>query len=180
MQLRYGMRLGRGLWVSGGFGVFMIYAIFWMLSIALGAAIFLGLLAVSAIGIGIQHVIKEKRRRTLHEKDVALACDVTKRGVKHVQFTGKGQTNPPALWGVYMVEPSHGSPYFQCGKYPAAIKQAWLENRYGTVRELMIFPDKPMAETFMGLLKRGVCRVKRASPGIISGFDKNDSPIFIG
>ena len=180
MQLRYGMRLGRGLWVSGGFGIFVIYAIFWMLSIALGAAIFLGFLAVSAIGIAVQHVIDVKRRRTKNEKDVALAFDITKRGVEHVQFTGKGQTNPPALWGVYMVEPSHGSPYFQCGQYPAAIKQAWLENRYGTVRKLMIFPDKPMAETFLDLLKRGVCRVKPVSTGIISGFDKNDSPILIG
>ncbi len=177
MQLRYGMRLGHGLWVSGGPGIVAVYVFSWMLAFALGGAIAIGLLIACAIGLVIQSLLKRRRLHKKHKEDVALARRIAAQKVGCIEFLGNGRTNPPALWGVYMIEPSHGLPYATCGQHPAALRKLWLENRCGAVHELIVLPDKPMAIALLELLKRGVCSVKPAAAGVVSGFAANGMPI---
>jgi hypothetical protein len=171
------MRLGPGLWVSGGFGIFLVYMLTWMIAISIGALVTIGLLAAWLIGAVILYTIKQRKAREKHEEDVALARRITAQKVERVEYLDGGRTIPPALWGVYMVEPSYGSPYTQCGQHPAALRKLWFENRCGTVRELMVLPDKPMANALLELLKRGVCNVKPTAAGIVRGFTASGKPI---
>ena len=69
MRLRYGMRLGRGLWVGGGPGIFVVYGFIWMLAAALATTIMIGFLIVFAIGFVIQLLIKKRRLRKRRQDD---------------------------------------------------------------------------------------------------------------
>lgn len=171
------MRLGRGLWVSGGPGIVAIYVLSWMLAVALATAVTIGLLIACAIGLVIQLLIKKKRLRKRHQDDVALFQRIAAHQVEHVEYFSLGRTDPPTLWGVYLIEPSYGSPYAKCGQHPGMLRKLWLENRRGTVHELMVLPDKPMAVALRDLVQRGVFRVKPNATSIVSGFAANDMPI---
>lgn len=177
MNLRYGMRVGRGLWVSGGPGILVVYVLAWVLAFVLAGAIAIGLLLAGVIILVIQLLIKKNRLHKRHHEDVALAQRILAQKVGGIEFLGNGDTNPPSLWGVYMIEPSHGSHYVCCGQHPTALRRLWLENRCGSVRELIVLADKPMAVAFLELLRRGVCRVKPAV-GIVRGIAENGMPIF--
>lgn len=174
------MRLGRGLWVSGGIGIYLIYALTWIIAISIGAVFMIGLLAAWLTGTAIIFAINQRKSREKHKVDVALARRICAQRVGQIEYLDDGCTVPPALWGVYMVEPSYGSPYNQYGQHPATLRRLWLENRCGTVRELMVLPDKPMANALLDLLKRGVCNVKPTAAGIVRGFAANGKPILDG
>lgn len=177
MRLRYGMRLGRGLWVSGGFGIVVVYVLSWMLAFALATAITIGFLIVCAIGLVIQLLITKRELRKKHQDDVALFQRIAAQRVEQVQYQSTGRTDPPALWGVYSIEPSYGPSYVKCGQHPGTLRKLWLENRCGTVRELIVLPDKPMAVALLELLQRGVCNVKPNAARVCSGFATNGMPI---
>lgn len=177
MRLRYGMRLGRGLWVSGGFGIVFVYGLFWMLAAALATALAIGFLIVCAIAFVIKILSEHRKLRKKRENDVALFQRIATQQVKHVEFLSAGRTDPPALWGVYSIEPSYGPSYVKCGQHPGTLRKLWLENRCGTVRELMVLPDKPMAVALLELLQRGVCRVKSNAAQACTGFAANGMPI---
>lgn len=177
MRLRYGMRLGRGLWVSGGFGIAVVYVLSWMLAFALASAFMIGILIACAIGLVIQSLIKKRRLRKKHQDEVALFQRIAAQQVEHVEFLSTGRTDPPALWGVYLIEPSYGPPYAKCGQHPGTLRKLWLENRCGTVRELIVLPDKPMAVALLDLLQRGVCGIKPNAASVVSGFAANGMPI---
>ena len=178
MRVRYGMRLGRGLWVGGGFGIFVVYVFSWMIAFALAGAIMIGLLIAYAIGLVIQSLIATRRLHKKLQDDVALFQRIAAKQVKHVEYLSTGRTSPPALWGVYCVEPSYGRPYAKCGQHPRTLRKLWIENRCGTVRELMVLPDKPMANALLDLLQRGVCAVKPSAASVVAGFATNGIPIF--
>ena len=177
MRFRYGMRLGRGLWVSGGFGIVVVYVLAWMLAVALATTIVIGFLIACAIGLATQLLINKKSLRKKHQDDVALFHRIAAHQVERVEVLNTGRTDPPALWGVYSIEPSYGSPYAKCGQHPRTLRKLWLENRGGTVRELIVLPDKPMAVALLDLLQRNVCRVKPNAASVVCGFAANDMPV---
>lgn len=177
MRLRYGMRLGRGLWVSGGSGIFVVSVFIWMLAAALATTIMIGFVIVCAIGLIIRSVIEYRKSRKKHQDEMALFQRIVAQRVQHVEYLSTGRTDPPALWGVYLIEPSYGAHYTKCGQYPGALRKLWLENRCGAVRGLIVLPDKPMAVAFLELLQRGVCHVKPGAASAVSGFTANGMPI---
>lgn len=174
------MRLGRGLWVGGGPGIFVVYGFIWMLAAALATTIMIGFLIACAIGFVIQSLIKKRRLRKKHQDDMALFQRIATQQVEHVEFLSTGRTDPPALWGVYSIEPSYGPSYVKCGQHPGTLRKLWLENRCGTVRELIVLPDKPMAVALLELLQRGVCIVKPNATRVCTGFAANGMPILRG
>ena len=177
MRLRYGMRLGRGLWVSGGPGIFVAAAFAWMLAAALATTIMIGFVIVFVVGMVIRLLIEKKRLRKKRQDDVALFQRIVAQRVQHVEYLSAVRTDPPALWGVYLIEPSNGPSYAKCGQYPGVLRKLWLENRCGAVRGLIVLPDKPMAVAFLELLQRGVCHVKPGATSVVSGFTANGMPI---
>ncbi len=177
MRLRYGMRLGRGLWVSGGPGIFVVFGFVWMLAAAFVTTIMIGFVIVCAIVFVIKTLSEYRKLRKKREDDVALFQRIATQQVKHVEFLSAGRTDPPALWGVYSIEPSYGPSYVKCGQHPGTLRKLWLENRCGTVRELMVLPDKPMAVALLQLLQRGVCSVKSNAAKACTGFAANGMPI---
>jgi len=199
MSLRYGMRLGRGIGVSGGGGILIFYLFFWMLEFLVLSIIKVGVLIINASGWVIQSSIKERELRKKHqddlalaqrieaerqsefmqkhEEDVTLAHRIAAQRVNQVEYLRAGRTSPPALWGVYLIEPSCGPSYAKCGRHPNTLKKLWLENRQGTVHELLVLPDKPMAVAATDLLTRGVFIVKPDAVSIVSDFAANGMPI---
>jgi hypothetical protein len=171
------MRLGRGLWVGGGFGIFIVYGLVWVFAAALATAIMVGFVIVCAIGFVIRLVIEYRKSQKKRQVDVALFQRITAQRVQHVEYLRMGRTEPPALWGVYLIEPSHGAHYAKCGQYPGELRKLWLENRCGVVRGLIVLPDKPMAVAFLELLQRGVCHLKPGVASIVGGFTANGMPI---
>lgn len=176
MRLRFGMRLGSGLWVSGGFGIILLYAFLWMMAVAFATTIFLGLLIACAILLLIKILIAKKSLHKRHQDDLALFQRIAAKRVQHVQYKSSGSTNPPGLWGIYAIEPSIGPSYVRYGQHPVTLRKLWLENRCGKVRELMVLPDKPMAVALLDLFQRGVCRVKPNATRVCIGFT-NSMPI---
>lgn len=177
MRLRYGMRLGRGLWVSGGFGIVVAYGIVWLLAAALATTIMIGFAILCAIGMAIRLSVEYRHFRKQQQDDVALFQQIADRRVKHVEYLGKGRTDPPALWGVYSIEPSTGSPYACYGPHPSTLQKLWMENRCGSVRGLLVLPDKRMAIALLALLQRGVCSVRPNPANAVSGFAPTGMPI---
>jgi len=51
------MRLGRGLWVSGGSGIVLVYVFSWMLAAVLATALTIGFLSACVVGLAIQFLI---------------------------------------------------------------------------------------------------------------------------
>jgi len=193
------MRLGRGIGVGGGGGILIFYIFFSVLEFLVVSIVKVGVLIFNASGLAIQSLLNkrmlqqqhqddlasarqiEANRRSdfakVHEKDVALAHRITAQLVHQVEYHGASRTSPPALWGVYLVEPSCGRSYANCGPHPKTLKKIWLENRHGTVHELLILRDKPMAVAAVDLLMRGVFKVKPDAESIVSDFAANGMPI---
>lgn len=177
MSLRYGMRLGRGLGVSGGGGILIIHLLFWVLQFSVVSIIRIGFYVAYLCGWVIQSSVKEKESRKKHQSDVALAHRIAAQRVQHVKYLPAGRTNPPALWGVYLIQPSCGQSYAKCGRHPSTLRKLWLENRKGAVHELLVLSDKAMGEAATELLKSGVISVKPDAVSIVCGFTANGMPV---
>jgi len=171
------MRLGRGLGVSGGGGILVIHLLFGVLQFSVVTIIKIGFHIVYASGWIIQSSIKKRELRQKHQSDVALANRIAAERVKHVEYLPAGRTDPPALWGVYLVQPSCGQSFAKFGRHPSTLRKLWLENRHGTVHELLLLTDKPMAEAATELLKNGVISVKPDAVSVVSGFAANGMPM---
>lgn len=177
MRLRYGMRLGRGLWVSGGSGIFVAYGLAWLLAAAIATTFAIGILIICVIVLLAHMAIKKRALHKAHSDDVALARRIVAGRVGEITYLGADRTEPQALWGVYFIEPSCGRPYATCGEHPATLRKLWFENRCGKVHELLVLPDRPMANALLRLLQKGVCRVAPTATGIVDGFTAHGAPI---
>ncbi|MCX7175606.1 MAG: hypothetical protein NT159_17100 [Proteobacteria bacterium] len=199
MSLRYGIRLGRSVGMSGGGGVLVFYILSSLLEFSVVTIVKIGVAIIHASGWVIQSIVREREFRKkhqddlglarrieaerqsklkqLHEEDVALAHRISAQRVQQIEYLRGGHTSPPALWGVYLIEPSCGSSYAKCGRHPKILKELWLENRQGTVHELLILPDKPMAVAAVDLLTRGVFKPKSNAISIVGSFAANGMPI---
>ena len=177
MSLRYGMRLGRGIGVGGGGGILAFYIFFWILELSVVSIIKIGALLCNVSGWAIQSSLNKRTLGIKRQADLALAHRIAAQRVHQVEYLCAGRTNPPALWGVYLVEPSVGPSYAKCGPHPTTLKKVWLENRQGTVHELIVLPDKPMAVATVDLVTRGVFKIKPGAASIVSDFAQNGRPM---
>ncbi|MFA6313158.1 MAG: hypothetical protein WCV99_03955 [Sterolibacterium sp.] len=170
------MRVGRNLGVSGGIGILFIHGFFWVLYVAVATIIRITLLVTCAIGVGIQASIKKRELNNKHLEHVALAQRIVSQRVEQIEYLPAGHTNPPALWGVYLIEPSCGSSYSKYGPHPSTLRKLWLENRRGTVHEVIVLHDKPMAAAAVDFLRSGIFKLNPGAKSVVSGFAPNGKP----
>lgn len=142
--MRYGMRVGRGLWVSGGGGVLLASIVSTLMFWALMSAVMIAATAVFLVVVIATYLVQRSRPWRLGELGKALNGCIARDAPAAL-------AGGPRVWGVYAV----GSE-FHHGLYPVKGEELLrlMPERESQIVQVAVFPDAARARSAAARLLR--------------------------
>jgi hypothetical protein len=171
------MRIGNGLWVSGGSGVAGFWLLLSFFAVFFAILFTLVQLLASLIAEAAKHAAERKAKQEAKEQASRVMATAIPLSQVVNPVSGSKVSVMRKLWGAYALVPAVGQTSILSGQYPQKLRRLVDENARGAVLLLGVFDDLSVAKAAADAVRSGAHQVDESNVLRIVGFRQDGSPI---